>query len=301
MEVGSLPIIEFRKPWPPDAATVSRSESVPGGRAARATALILLFLLPMISQAELVLDGDATQGGLIIGRTQPDDRAEIDGRAVRVSPGGDFLIGFGRDAPGEARLVVIDRDGKEEVRVIQVDTREYQIQRIEGLPQEKVTPPEEVLTRIREEGARVAAARSRDDPRTDFIDGFVWPLKGRISGVYGSKRILNGEPRRPHFGVDVAAPAGTPVVAPADAIVSFADPDLYFSGGTLIMDHGHGLSSTFIHLSKILVEEGQRVSQGDIVAEVGMTGRATGPHLDWRMNLFETRLDPQRLPESMSE
>ncbi len=300
MEVGSLPIIEFRKRRLPDAATVSRSESVSGGRAAWLTAL-MLFWLPIVSQAELVLGGDATQGGLIIGRTQPGDRVEIDGREVRVSPRGDFLIGFGRDAPGEARLVVTDRVGKKETRVIQVGTREYRIQRIEGLPQEKVTPPEDVLTRIREEGARVAAARSRDDFRTDFIDGFIWPLEGRITGVYGSQRILNGEPRRPHFGVDVAAPVGTPVAAPADAIVSFADPDLYFSGGTLIMDHGHGLSSTFIHLSRILVVEGQRVRQGEVVAEVGMTGRATGPHLDWRMNLFEIRLDPQRLAEPMSD
>jgi murein DD-endopeptidase MepM/ murein hydrolase activator NlpD len=273
---------------------------VSGGRAAWLTAL-MLFWLPIVSQAELVLGGDATQGGLIIGRTQPGDRVEIDGREVRVSPRGDFLIGFGRDAPGEARLVVTDRVGKKETRVIQVGTREYRIQRIEGLPQEKVTPPEDVLTRIREEGARVAAARSRDDFRTDFIDGFIWPLEGRITGVYGSQRILNGEPRRPHFGVDVAAPVGTPVAAPADAIVSFADPDLYFSGGTLIMDHGHGLSSTFIHLSRILVVEGQRVRQGEVVAEVGMTGRATGPHLDWRMNLFEIRLDPQRLAEPMSD
>jgi murein DD-endopeptidase MepM/ murein hydrolase activator NlpD len=263
--------------------------------------LMLLLLLPAVLQAQLVLDGDATQGGLIVGRTQPGDRVEVDGRVVRVSPGGDFLIGFGRDAPGEAQLVITHPDGKTEIRDIYIGTREYSVQRIEGLPQEKVTPPEEVLSRIREEGARVAAARSRDDSRTDFIDGFIWPLEGRVTGVYGSQRVLNGEPRRPHFGVDVAAPVGTPVVAPADAIVSFADPDLYFSGGTLIMDHGHGLSSTFIHLSKILVEEGQHVSQGDIVAEVGMTGRATGPHLDWRMNLFETRLDPQRLPEPMSE
>jgi murein DD-endopeptidase MepM/ murein hydrolase activator NlpD len=263
--------------------------------------LILAVLLATIAQAELVLKGDATQGGLIIGQTHPDSSVELDGRAIRVSPKGEFIIGFGRDARSESRLAVTDSNGHRKIRTINVQTRDFDIQRIDGLQQEKVTPPETVLARIREEGARVAAARSRDDPRTDFADGFIWPLKGRITGVYGSQRILNGEPRNPHFGVDVAAPVGTPVVAPADAIVSFAESDLYFSGGTLIMDHGHGLSSTFIHLSKITVVEGQRVSQGDVVAAVGMTGRATGPHLDWRMNLFEVRLDPQRLPEPMGE
>jgi len=262
--------------------------------------LILAVLLATPAQAELVLKGDATQGGLVIGQTHPDSSVELDGRVVRVSPKGAFVIGFGRDAQSESRLVITDSNGLRKIRTITVRTRDFDIQRIDGLPQEKVTPPEAVLARIREEGARVAAARSHDDPRTDFIDGFIWPLEGRITGVYGSQRILNGEPRNPHFGVDVAAPVGTPVVAPADAIVSFADPDLYFSGGTLIMDHGHGLSSTFIHLSEILVEEGQRVRQADVVATVGMTGRATGPHLDWRVNLFDTRLDPQRLPEPMS-
>ena len=197
--------------------------------------------------------------------------------------------------------MVTHGDGRIERRVIEVAPREYRIQRIDGLPREKVTPPEAVLARIREEGARVAAARANDDPRTDFRDGFVWPLTGRISGVYGSQRVLNGEPRRPHFGVDVAAPTGTPVAAPADAVVRLADDDLYFSGGTLIMDHGHGLTSTFIHLSKILVEPGQRVRQGEVVAEVGATGRATGPHLDWRMNLFDARLDPQLLTPPMPD
>ena len=136
---------------------------------------------------------------------------------------------------------------------------------------------------------------------TIFLAGFIWPLQGPITGVYGSQRILNGEPRRPHFGVDVAAPTGTPVVAPADAIVTLVHPDMYFSGGTLIMDHGHGLSSTFIHLHKVLVEEGQVVKQGDVVAEVGATGRVTGPHLDWRMNLFTVRIDPELLVPPMPQ
>jgi murein DD-endopeptidase MepM/ murein hydrolase activator NlpD len=247
------------------------------------------------------LTGQATQGGLLIGRAPGATAVEFEGRDVRVSPAGVFLVGFGRDAPPTAELVVTGPDGHQTRRSIDVAQRDYRIQRIDGLPESKVTPPAAVLERIREEGARVGAARSVDDPRTDFLEGFIWPLTGRISGVYGSQRILNGEPRRPHYGVDVAAATGTPVMAPADAVVRLAEPDLYFSGGTLIMDHGHGLTSTFIHLSKILVTEGQTVRRGEIVAEVGATGRATGPHLDWRMNLFDTRLDPQLLTAPMPD
>lgn len=247
------------------------------------------------------LSGQAIQGGLIVGRAPEAAAVAFEGRAVRLSPEGVFLLGFDRDAPPSAELLVTGGDGRVTRRLIEVAQRDYRIQRIEGLPESKVTPPPEVLERIRVEGEKVSAARAVDDPRTDFIGGFVWPLTGRISGVYGSQRVLNGAPRRPHYGVDVAAPTGTPVVAPADAVVRLAEPDLYFSGGTLIMDHGHGLTSTFIHLSRILVAEGQTVRQGEVVAEVGATGRATGPHLDWRMNLFETRLDPELLAPPMPD
>jgi len=260
-----------------------------------------LLFLSGVAAADVELSATATQGGLLIGRAPEAASVEFDGRRLRLSDTGVFLLGFGRDAPATAEVVITGRDGGVERREITVAQREYRIQRIDGLPGEKVTPPESVLERIRSEGARVSAARAVDDERTDFLDGFVWPLTGRISGVYGSQRVLNGEPRRPHFGVDVAAPTGTPVVAPADAIVRLAEPDLYFSGGTLIMDHGHGLTSTFIHLSRVLVEPGQHVRQGEVVAEVGATGRATGPHLDWRMNLFDARLDPALLTPPMPE
>ena len=195
------------------------------------------------------LEGDYTQGGLLIGRTAPDARVSLNGQPVRVSPEGVFLVGFGRDEPAGAELV--------------------------------------------------KATRKLDDPRTDFLDGFIWPSQGPISGVYGSQRILNGKPRRPHFGVDVAGPVGTPVVAPAGGVVTLAHPDMYFSGGTLVIDHGHGLSSAFLHLSRILVKEGQRVEQGEPIAEIGATGRVTGAHLDWRMNWFEQRIDPQLLAGPM--
>ena len=243
----------------------------------------------------LTLEGEITQGALVIGRADPGTRVTFDGHPVRVSDGGVFLLGFGRDAKPLARLDIVHPDGTREQRELRVAQRTYDIQRVDGLPPKKVTPSEEDMKRIRAEVALVKKARARDDAREDFLGGFVWPVKGRISGVYGSQRILNGQPRRPHFGVDVAAPVGTVVRAPADGVVTLTHDDMFFSGGTLIIDHGHGLSSTFIHLNAILVEEGDRVRRGDPIAEVGATGRATGPHLDWRMNLLGARLDPQLL------
>ena len=248
------------------------------------------------------LDGPRTQGGLLQGRVAPGSGVEFDGTPVRVSEDGWFLVGFGRDAAPEADLGVSGPDGGRERLVLAVAPREYRIERIDGLPATKVAPrDEEELARIDREARRVAEARTRDDPRTDFRSGFRWPVTGRISGVYGSQRILNGEPRQPHYGVDIAAPAGTKVRAPADGLVTLAEPDLFLSGGTLIVDHGHGLSSAFLHLSRILAEPGERVRRGRVIAEVGATGRATGPHLDWRVNLFARRLDPALLVGPMRE
>ena len=240
----------------------------------------------------VTFDGVFTQGGLIQGRVPPGSTVAFDGRPVRVSSAGIFLLGFGRDAKPKAEVMIEYPDGTKEHRVFNVKRRQYDIQRIDGLPPKKVTPSAADLERIKQETELVKRARKRDDPRTDFAQGFRWPLVGRISGVYGSQRILNGKPRRPHYGVDIASPTGTPVVAPASGVATLVHPDMYFSGGTLIIDHGHGLSSAFMHLHRILVAEGERIRQGQVIAEVGATGRVTGPHLDWRMNLFEVRVDP---------
>ncbi len=247
----------------------------------------------------LELQGQPVQGGLMQGRTDPGTEVTFDGRPVRISKDGVFLIGFGRDAPAQAKLVVTFTDGSREWRELKVGQRKYKIQRIDGLPPRKISPSEEDLTRIHRESASIKEARTKDDARTDFLKGFIWPAKGRISGIYGSQRILNGETRRPHYGLDIAAPVETPVVAPASGIVTLTHPDMFYSGGTLILDHGHGLSSTFIHLHRILVKEGQYVRQGDVIAEIGATGRVTGPHLDWRINLFKRRLDPQLILKAM--
>lgn len=264
--------------------------------------LLILFFLSSASPVSasdeanlLSLDGHFTQGGLVVGKTLPKAKVEVDGKAVRVSPEGLFLIGFNRDAPDTSALQVRLPDGRRIERVLNVEKREYEIQRIDGLPKRKVTPEKRDWERIRAETAMVKKARQRDDARSDFANGFIWPSKGRISGVYGSQRVLNGEPRRPHFGIDIAAPIGTPVVAPADGVVSLAQADMFYSGGTLLLDHGHGLSSAFLHLDQLLVKPGDQVKQGDLIAKIGSTGRVTGPHLDWRINLFTKRLDPALL------
>lgn len=246
------------------------------------------------------LDGELVQGGLVIGDAPPGTEIRLDGHPVRVSEDGSFILGFGRQAPPKATLTARFPNGDARERRLEIRQRDYDIERIDGLPPSKVTPSEAALERIRREAKLVSEARARDDARADFLGGFRWPALGRISGVYGSQRILNGKPRQPHYGIDIAAAAGTAVRAPASGVVSLAHPDMYFSGGTLMLDHGHGLSSTFLHLREISVEEGERVEQGEIVGRVGATGRATGAHLDWRMSLFDKRLDPSLLVEPMS-
>ena len=252
-----------------------------------------LLLSAGTARAELHFDGEVIQGGLLIGHSTPGSRITVAGEAVSVSDDGVFLVGFGRNDHDPVEVVATAPDGNVERTTLTPRTREYKIQRIDGLPPGKVTPPNQaVIKRIRSESAQIRAARDRDDAsRTDFANGFIWPAKGRISGVYGSQRVLNGKPRQPHYGVDVAAPVGTAVVAPAGGIVTFAHPDMYYSGVTVLIDHGQHLSSAFLHMSRATVKVGQRVEQGDKIGEIGATGRVTGPHLDWRMNWRNKRVD----------
>lgn len=259
--------------------------------------LVWVFLsAPVIA---LETTGLWQQGAVITGRVDAGTQVRFMERDVRVTPEGLFVIGLGRDAKAQAVLTTVDSSGVEALHHFDVAKRKYNIQKIEGVPKNTVNPSKEQVARSRKEGAQAWRARQIDSSREDFAATFQWPLIGPITGVYGSQRFYNGEARRPHFGVDVAAPTGTVVVAPAAGIVTLVHDDMFFSGGTLIVDHGHGLSSTFIHLSKILVEEGQELALGNPIAEVGATGRATGPHLDWRMNWFDQRVDPQLLVGAM--
>ena len=239
--------------------------------------------------------GKLTQGGTVIGRTAPGARLTLDGKSVRVASDGAFVFGFGRKAARQSLLVVRYPDGTVEEHRLRIARRKYDIQRIDGLPSKMVTPSEEDLRRIGGERALVKAARKRDIPVPFFANGFDWPVLGRISGVYGSQRILNGQPRSPHVGIDIAAPTGTLIVAPADGEVTLTHEAMYYTGKTVILDHGHGLSSYMVHMSAILVKIGDRVKKGDPIGRIGATGRVTGPHLHWGMNWAKARLDPRIL------
>ena len=262
----------------------------------------VLAASPLLAQANCPqLEGHLIQGGLFWGEVSPGSRVSLDGEALDVLEDGTFFAAFGRDAAGTAEFEV---SGKQSCRkTLDVRSRKYNISRVEGVPQQTVTPSEEHLERIRRERALVGAAKGQRLQRPDLIQGalagFEWPATGRISGVYGSQRIYNGTPRSPHYGVDVAVPTGTPVYAPTAGVVTLAEADLFYSGGTVILDHGYGLSSSFLHMSKVHVEVGQELKTGDLLGEVGATGRATGPHLDWRMSWRKERVDPQLLVPPM--
>jgi murein DD-endopeptidase MepM/ murein hydrolase activator NlpD len=262
---------------------------------------VFMLLVAMVSAgaADVELAGQFVQGGLVTGKAPPGSRVTFEGRAMRVTSDGTFLIGFGRDAAAEATLEVLLPDGRKDARTLTVAPRQYDIQRIDGLPERQVTPTPEELQRIKDDVAAVAPARTRDSAEPFFVSGFIWPVIGPISGVYGSQRILNGQPRQPHFGVDIAVAEGTPVLAAAPGIVSLTHPDMFFTGKTVMIDHGHGLNSVYSHLASIAVADGETVAQGQVIGTVGGTGRVTGVHLDWRVNLFDIRLDPALLVPPM--
>jgi murein DD-endopeptidase MepM/ murein hydrolase activator NlpD len=245
----------------------------------------------------VVFPASVQQGALVIGKVPPGSRVEYAGRVLRTTGYGSVVFGVGRNEPGPAVVAVTRPDGSRETARVVVTARNWPEQRISGVPPATVDPPPAIAERIRREQARVAEARVRDDARADFAQAFIQPVEGRISGRFGRARVYNGKPGSPHSGMDIAASTGTPVKAPAAGIVTFADPDLYLTGGTLLIDHGHGISSNFLHLSRIDVQVGDRVEQGQVVAAVGSTGRSTGPHLHWGMNWFDVRIDPQLVLE----
>jgi murein DD-endopeptidase MepM/ murein hydrolase activator NlpD len=239
------------------------------------------------------LIGVLSQGSLVNGRVEQGIDVFLNGKAIKVTSSGDFVLGFGRDAD-LSQVLSFERSGKQVAeQTIVLHKRDYKIQRIEGVPQKMVTPNPSKFARIRADAMLVKTARKKNLEYEYFLAPFIPPSDGRITGVYGSQRVFNGTPKRPHYGLDYAGPVGTIVYAPASGVVTLTHDNMYYSGGTMIIDHGYGVSSSFLHLSAILVVEGDKIKQGDPIAKIGKGGRATGPHLDWRINWFNVRIDPQ--------
>ena len=268
------------------------------------TLSIALAALPGFAQSissadqRIVFPATVQQGSLVIGKVPVGSTVRHADHTLRLTPYGSVVFGVGRDEQGPLSVEVLRADGTRDHVAITVTPRDWPIERIDGVPPKTVNPPPAIAERIRREQARVVAARMRDDARADFAQDFIWPVRGRISGRFGNQRIYNGTPKSAHSGMDIAAAKGTPVLAPAAGVITFADDDLYLTGGTVVLDHGHGVSSNFLHLSRIDVQVGDRVEQGQAIGAVGATGRATGPHLHWGMNWFKVRIDPLLLVDA---
>jgi len=254
--------------------------------------LIIFFITTHLKAIEF--KGKFIQGHYIVGLTDPQAEIIIDKKKVRVSKDGFFVFGIDRDRKFDITISKIV-NGKKEKIIKKVLKRKYNIQRIDGLEESKVTPPESVYKRIKNENNKIGEARAINSDLSFFKNQFIMPVKGIISGVYGSQRILNGKPKWPHYGIDIAAKKGTMIKSSASGIVTMAEDDLYYTGGTIIMDHGHGISTIYSHLESVMVSVNDKINQGDIIGTVGSTGRSTGPHLDFRLNWFQTRLDPMSL------
>lgn len=295
---------DSRSPHPPQAAPVASADETGLARKASFEAAMKdaddrqrVF---DDQSASIALEGRLTQGGLVFGQTLPGARAALDGEPVMVSEDGRFVLGFGRDHGATALLVVTHVDGSVVRQALEIADREFPVDRIDGLDQSKVSGfTEEQLAKIEEDKQKKQAARAKTDISPFWAAGFSWPVTGRISGVFGSQRILNGEAKTPHSGVDVAAPAGTPVKAPAAGVVRLAESDMYFEGGLVLIDHGQWLESAFLHLSRLDVKPGDKVEAGEVIGAVGATGRATGPHMHWSLKWVGTLVDPQLVAGEM--
>ena len=253
--------------------------------------IILLFNFSFGYATEF--KGKFVQGSFILGKTSPESNVIVDKKKVKVSKDGYFAFGLGRDRKNDIIIKII-KNGEIKTFEKKVLKRKYKIQKINGLPKKQVTPPKEVYERIKNDNILIGKARSINSDLDFFKNSFIKPLeKSIITGVYGSQRILNGKPRRPHYGLDFAAAEGTKIKAVLDGVVTLVEPDLYFTGGTIIFDHGHGISTLYMHMKSVDVKKGQFIKQGDIIGTVGQTGRSTGPHLDIRLNWFDIKLDPE--------
>jgi hypothetical protein len=260
---------------------------------------LLLALLTALPASAVELKGPMTEGGLIRGQALPGSLITLDGKPIRVAPDGKFVFGFGRDAGPESKLILVDPTGAHQELTLAVAARAWDIRKVDGLPENTVNPDPETQDHIKRDSFNIHEARKADSAESGFAQDFAWPVEGRLSGVFGSQSVLNGTPKSPHLGIDIAAPAGTKLLAPADGVISLADPDMALTGQTVMIDHGLGVSSVFAHLSQIEVKPGDHVTRGQEIGKIGMTGRATGPHTHWGVYWLEVALDPALLVPPM--
>jgi len=257
--------------------------------------LVFIFYKLVVEVSAIELNGDFIQGGIIFGKSSTEDKVFYNNQNIPLDEKGNFLIGLGRNHPKVGDLKIIKPNKQIIKKNIKIIQRKYEIQKINNLEKSKVTPPEKFFKRIKDEGIKIRKAKSSDVNFSYYKEGFQMPAQGIITGVYGSQRILNGIPKRPHYGIDIANKIGTPILAPSDGVVVLVEKNLYFSGGTIIISHGRGLTSSLLHLSDILVEKNAIIKKGEVIGFMGESGRATGPHLDWRMELRGVRVDPYLL------
>ena len=253
--------------------------------------LFVLFIFTSSQVNAIEFQGKFIQGHFILGKTDPNSKIKVGKKEVKISKDGFFVFGIDRDRKFDLTFTKIENNKKTKI-IKKVLKRKYNIQRIDGLAESKVTPPESVYKRIKKENNAIGEARAINSDLLFFKEKFIMPVEGIISGVYGSQRILNGKPRWPHYGIDIAAKLGTMIKSSGTGVVTMAEDDLYYTGGTIIMDHGHGISTIYSHIENVLVSVGDQINKGDVIGTVGSTGRSTGPHLDFRVNWFQTRLDP---------
>lgn len=271
---------------------MNTSSALFGVRVLAMVALLTVAWTASATDGTVVFPAHVQQGAMVIGKVVPGSRVRYGDRTLRVTDYGTVVFGVGREATGAARVRVTPPNGPTQTVRVAIEPRDWPIQRVDGVPPKTVSPPPKIAARIKREQARVHSARETSDDGLGFAEHFIWPVKGRISGRFGNQRVYNGTPGSAHSGMDIAASAGTPVRAPAGGRVVFADPDLYLTGGTILIDHGHGIGSNFLHLSKLDVSVGDRVTQGQVIGRVGSSGRATGPHLHWGMTWYNVRIDP---------
>lgn len=253
--------------------------------------IIMMLACGIANASEIKLRGSFEQGGIIIGQAQGAKEISVNGVDKYISDDGEFVIGIGRDYDGEIKIIADDEE-----KIVPISKRKWGVQKINGLKKNKVTPLAEDTKKIEKEFTYIKKARKEILYNDYFDSGFINPIKdGRISGEFGNQRILNGKPKNPHSGTDIAATKGTDIVASGEGIISLAQNDLFYTGNVVMINHGLGLQTIYAHMDTIIVKEGQMVKEGQKIGTVGDSGRATGPHLHFGASVDNIKFDPMNL------